>query len=185
MSFLKSNLPNFFSIIRIISIPYIALLALIQEYKCYIICAILFLLASLTDYLDGYLARKMGVVSKLGANLDLVADKLLVVSCLIILCILFHDPFIYIPTFIIFFREMYITWIRISSERNPQLKIIGVNFSGKLKTAFQMIAIFILFVSLHPSTYSFSIEILGKILLWIALVQTIISLAYYLLDRSR
>ncbi|MFL2705039.1 MAG: CDP-diacylglycerol--glycerol-3-phosphate 3-phosphatidyltransferase [Gammaproteobacteria bacterium] len=185
MPFFKRNIPNFFSIFRVISIPFIALLALGGQKNGYIICALLFLLASLTDYIDGYLARRMGVVSKLGANLDLAADKLLVISCLIILSILFRDVFIYLPTFIISLREIYITRVRIISEQNPELRVIEVNLSGKIKTALQMVAIFTLFISFHPSSYSLLLENLGKIILWIALVQTIISLANYLSERRR
>ena len=185
MPFFKRNIPNFFSIFRVISIPFIALLALGEQKTGYIICALLFLLASLTDYIDGYLARRMGVVSKLGANLDLAADKLLVISCLILLSILFRDVFIYLPTFIISLREIYITRLRIISERNPELRVIEVNLSGKIKTVLQMVAIFTLFISFHPSHYSLILENLGKILLWIALAQTMISLANYLLERRR
>ena len=103
----------------------------------------------------------------------------------IILSILFRDVFIYLPTFIISLREIYITRVRIISELNPELRVIEVNLSGKIKTALQMVAIFTLFISFHPSSYSLLLENLGKIILWIALVQTIISLANYLLERRR
>ena len=182
---LRNNIPNLFSILRILLIPFIVSYSLDQDSLKSLIGASLFLFASLSDYLDGYLARRMKVVSNLGSNLDLLADKLLIVSTLALVSFLFKNIYVYIPVVIILFREVYITWLRVVNQLDYKSKDLKVNFLGKIKAAFQMISVFVLLLSNLSSPYQVLFKISGLVLLWIALLLTIISLLVYLVPKKR
>ena len=182
---LRNNIPNLFSILRILLIPFIVSYSLDQDSLKSLIGASLFLFASLSDYLDGYLARRMKVVSKLGSNLDLLADKLLIVSTLALVSFLFKNIYVYIPVVIILFREVYITWLRVVNQLESKSKDLKVNFLGKTKSAFQMISVFILLLSNLSSPYQVLFWVSGLTLLWIALLLTIGSLLVYLVPKKK
>ena len=106
------------------------------------IAAALFALASLSDWLDGYLARRLELTSEFGAFLDPVADKLLVVTVLIMLVGELNT--LLLPTIVIIAREFLISALREWMASRGHREAVAVAFSGKLKTTFQMIAIIVL-----------------------------------------
>ena len=157
-----SNIPNLISLLRIFLIsPILILLNYGAAYSSYF-ALIIFLFASLTDYLDGYIARRMDSETSLGALLDLIADKLLISIILIYLVTFFTSLFYLIPVLLIVSREMSILAVRQHyAERQLKVKTVA-SFLGKLKTFSQMIAISILILSLQiPNTLLFNSSV-GK-----------------------
>ena len=131
------NLPNKLSIIRVALIPVIVVLLYQQSDACRIIAGALFIIASLTDFLDGYIARKYDLVTNFGKFIDPVADKLLVLTTLIMLL---HrsqtEAWIII---IILCRELSVDGLRLVAV--TQGKVIAASPFGKIKTTCQMIMI--------------------------------------------
>ena len=131
------NLPNKLSIIRVALIPVIVILLYQQSDACRIIAGALFIIASLTDFLDGYIARKYNLVTNFGKFIDPVADKLLVLTILIMLL---HrgqtEAWIII---IILCRELAVDGLRLVAV--TQGKVIAASPFGKIKTTCQMIMI--------------------------------------------
>ncbi len=131
------NLPNKLSIIRVALIPVIVILLYQQSDACRIIAGVLFIIASLTDFLDGYIARKYNLVTNFGKFIDPVADKLLVLTTLIMLL---HrgqtEAWIII---IILCRELAVDGLRLVAV--TQGKVIAASPFGKIKTTCQMIMI--------------------------------------------
>ncbi|MCP3897912.1 MULTISPECIES: CDP-diacylglycerol--glycerol-3-phosphate 3-phosphatidyltransferase [Moraxella] len=134
----------------------------------------LFILAAITDWLDGYLARKMNITSAFGRFLDPVADKLMVAAALIIL-VQWH-PNIVMATcgIVIISREIAVSALREWMAELGARTSVAVSYVGKLKTTFQMIAISVLLLNWQ------SLEILGYILMIIAVVLTLWSMMIYL-----
>ena len=134
----------------------------------------LFILAAITDWLDGYLARKMNITSAFGRFLDPVADKLMVAAALIIL-VQWH-PNIVMATcgIVIISREIAVSALREWMAELGARTSVAVSYVGKLKTTFQMIAISVLLLNWQ------SLEILGYILMIIAVVLTLCSMMIYL-----
>ncbi len=139
--------------------------------------AIIFMAAALTDWLDGYLARKLGQTTPFGAFLDPVADKLMVAAALVILVQLKRaDP---ILAFIIVGREIAISALREWMARVGQSKSLAVNTLGKFKTTAQMTAIVSLLLW-EPAIPGIPTPLLGQAALFVAAVLTIWSMLYYL-----
>ncbi|AKG17661.1 CDP-diacylglycerol--glycerol-3-phosphate 3-phosphatidyltransferase [Moraxella bovoculi] len=134
----------------------------------------LFILAAITDWLDGYLARKMNITSAFGRFLDPVADKLMVAAALIIL-VQWH-PNIVMATcgIVIISREIAVSALREWMAELGARTSVAVSYVGKLKTTFQMIAISVLLLNWQ------SLEILGYILMIIAVLLTLWSMMIYL-----
>jgi len=156
------NLPNILSISRLLSTVIIFILILVSQPWAFLVATLLFVLASVTDYLDGYLARKMNVVSSLGVFLDLTADKVLVAAALIALVQIGIVP-AWI-TFIIITREFLVSGLR--SLAAAKGHVIPAGKWGKQKTFITLVAIggvllakgldahlFSLFPPVLPSTY--------------------------------
>ena len=152
---------SFVTLIRIFLIFPIIYLSSKGDFNSSLVSLFLFILASLSDYFDGYIARKTNTVSELGAFLDLLADKLLVVSMLLWLSFTTLDYFIIFPCLIICTRELLITYIR-SYVDSSHKELLSVSFLGKLKTTSQMIAIGVLIISpfLREEFYMISITLL-------------------------
>ena len=140
------------------------------------LAAFIFLLASITDWLDGYVARKFNQTSKFGAFLDPVADKLMVTTALVILVWL--DRVGIFVASIIIGRELAISALREWMAILGETKGVAVSFIGKLKTAAQMIAI-VLLLYFDP-IFGVSVNELGSVLIYIATVLTVWSMLYYL-----
>ncbi|HHO77122.1 MAG TPA: CDP-diacylglycerol--glycerol-3-phosphate 3-phosphatidyltransferase [Deltaproteobacteria bacterium] len=173
------NLANALTISRIISVPVIVLLLFHDSINTSVIAAVLFLAATITDFLDGYFARKYQMESDLGKLLDPLADKLLIVSVLIMLIPLGRVP-AWIAVIIIG-RELAVTGLRsIASEKHI---IIQANWLGKYKTAFECTAIIPLLI--HYPIYGIQFQLAGEYFLWIALFFSLWSGFDYIYSYAR
>lgn len=169
---MKMNVPNTLTIIRVLLIPFFVafMLCNITEYDNYIALAI-FIIASLTDTLDGYLARKNNQVTNFGKFMDPLADKLLVCSALV--CLLANGMIHTVVVLIIIAREFIISGFRMVAADNGI--VIAASWWGKLKTISQMIMITLLIANLGGV-----FDILETAFVYIAVVLTVISLVDYI-----
>ncbi len=178
------NLPNILTLLRIAVIPVLVVLLLEESKTRGFIAAACFSLASITDWLDGYLARRMGIVTTFGKFLDPIADKLIVMAALIMIL-----PFGWVPAWIVLIilgREIIITGLRgIASTEGI---VIAASELGKFKTIFQIVAIIGLllhydyhwFFGLQNSYFTVNMHNVGMFYLWIATILTIWSGVDYL-----
>jgi len=171
--------PNFITISRIISVPVIVILLMYETRVTTFISALIFSIASITDYLDGYLARTRGLMTKLGKILDPLADKLLVASTLVMLVDL-HFIQAWIACVIIG-RELAVTGLRCVLIENGQ--DVAASWLGKYKTGFQIAAIIPL--TLHYSYFGINFDFIGQFFLYGALIYTLWSgLDYFIHARK-
>ena len=176
------NLPIFLTWLRVALIPvFVGIFSLPQaEYPLAwqnMVGASLFLLAAVTDWFDGFLARRWNQTSQFGAFLDPVADKLMVAAALILLVEL--DRTASWLAVIIIGREITISALREWMAQLGKAKSFAVSFIGKLKTTAQMVAIFFLVWS-EPIIPGISTHLIGTIAMYIAAILTIWSMFYYL-----
>jgi CDP-diacylglycerol--glycerol-3-phosphate 3-phosphatidyltransferase len=175
------NIPNNLTLLRIALIPCLILVFYLSDqtlslYQKNLTATLIFLFAAITDWLDGYFARRLNQTSDFGAFIDPVADKLIVIAALILLVELGRVESI--VAFIIIAREFTISSLREWMAMLGKSGSIAVAFIGKLKTTLQMIAI--LFLLYYENILFFPIVLIGKILIYIAALLTIISMIYYL-----
>lgn len=178
----KLNIPNLLSWFRIILIPIFVIIFYSSLENKHAICAIVFGIAGATDWLDGYLARKLNQMSKFGAFIDPVADKLIVVIALILLVSQQPEPWFTVPALIIIGREIVVSALREwAAQIAPKINLAVVTVA-KYKTAMQMGAIFILlFVNPQTPTHlQQGLTIFGCTLLYIAAILTMWSMVIYL-----
>ena len=167
------NLPNKLTVLRVIMIPFFVVFMLTDlggKYGNYIALAI-FAVASLTDLLDGKIARKRGLVTNFGKFMDPLADKLLVCSALI--CLVEMDRLAAWMVIVIIAREFIISGFRLIASDNGV--VIAASYWGKFKTTFQMIMIILLILHLGGS-----FTVIETAVTWIALILTVVSLLDYL-----
>lgn len=169
------NFPITLTIIRILLIP----LFIIEAPANPQLGAILFLIASITDFMDGYLARKFGQVTKLGIILDPIADKLLVITALIILVDIARLP-AWIATVIIL-REFIITTLRFYALSKGV--VIPAENAGKAKTVLQMTSILLLLTA--EEIFGIDLYDIGLILMYIAMVIAVLSGIQYIFNFWR
>jgi CDP-diacylglycerol---glycerol-3-phosphate 3-phosphatidyltransferase len=172
------NVPNILTLFRISLIPIFVLVFYLPVHWSYVGSAIIFGIAAITDWLDGYLARKLKQVSPLGEFLDPVADKLIVAVALVLLVQAYASILLAIPAAIIVCREIVISALREWMAEIGKRRTVAVSWMGKLKTAGQMISIFFL-LSQNPKVQSW-VTILGYILIYIAAFLTLWSMLVYL-----
>ena len=139
---------------------------------------ILFALAALTDWLDGYLARRLNQTTPFGAFLDPVADKLIVVSALIVLVTYHHTAWLTIPSLIIVGREIVISALREWMAEMNDSVAVAVSYLGKVKTTLQMVAITLLLIV--PVDTQSATTTIGYVLLYLASIMTLWSMSQYL-----
>ena len=175
------NLPNLLTWLRIILIP--LFVGIFYFEKSWVtapnqnlVATVIFTAAAITDWLDGWLARKLNQTSAFGAFLDPVADKLMVAAALITLVQLGRVDAII--ALIIIGREIAISALREWMAQIGAGKSVAVSFLGKIKTASQMLAIPLLLY--HDSIGAFNTQWVGTWLIYVAAVLTLISMAYYL-----
>jgi CDP-diacylglycerol--glycerol-3-phosphate 3-phosphatidyltransferase len=144
----------------------------------YLASAFVFSIASLTDWLDGYLARKMGQMTPFGAFLDPVADKLLVAVALILLVEAHASALLAIPALVIVGREIVVSALREWMSTYSDSSGVKVSFVAKVKTGFQMTAIIVLLA--QGPDLSAPLVILGYLLLYVAAGLTLWSMYQYL-----
>jgi CDP-diacylglycerol--glycerol-3-phosphate 3-phosphatidyltransferase len=167
------NLPNKLTVLRMIMVPFFVFFLLYdggQNYTFRIIALVLFIVASLTDMLDGKIARKYHLITDFGKFMDPLADKLLVCSALICLIELGEIPAWMVV--IIIGREFVISGFRLVASDNGV--VIPANYWGKFKTTFQMIAVILMILDIP------ALHLLTVIITWIALALTVISLCTYI-----
>lgn len=169
------NWANLATVSRVVMIPLIIVLYHSGVESAHLLAAILFSIASLTDWLDGYLARKLNIGSDFGAFLDPVADKLLVVTILIMLVTIY--PLIFIATMIIISREILVSALREWMAAKGQRDTVAVAFSGKLKTTAQMLAL----IALLLASPAFPVAVLqtGFVLIYLSAALSIYSMIHY------
>jgi CDP-diacylglycerol--glycerol-3-phosphate 3-phosphatidyltransferase len=174
------NVPNVITFSRIVLIPLIIALYYLPEdwlslHGKNVAATIVFIFAAVTDWLDGYLARRLNQMSAFGAFLDPVADKLIVAGALIVLLHLKRVDML--VALIIIGREIGVSALREWMAKVGQASSVAVAFVGKLKTAFQMIAIPLLLY--HDPIFGFDTLWYGTLLIIVAAVLTVVSMLYY------
>lgn len=190
------NLPNKLTLFRIILVPIMVIVSFFDIPGSFLgisttmwIMELIFIIASITDKLDGYLARKNNQVTNFGKFLDPIADKILVVAAMILFVEMGRLP-AWIPIIIIF-REFAVSGYRLIAVQNSG-KVIAANVWGKLKTVTQMIAIILMFLTTQPyfafvnsaltymTTGDFVMNILASIFMTVSVIATIFSGYEYL-----
>lgn len=193
------NLPNNLTIARIVMIPLFIAIAYwppalgigvpaitnnaiarlgMLEYSDsmlrHFLLAFLFILAAITDWLDGYLARKLNITSAFGRFLDPVADKLMVAAALVVLVQWHANIIMAVCAIVIISREIAVSALREWMAELGARTSVAVSYVGKLKTAFQMIAISVLLLNWQ------SLDVIGYVLMMIAVLLTLWSMMIYL-----
>ena len=171
------NLPNKLTILRVIMIPFFVAALLYDggaNQNMRYVAAALFIIASLTDMLDGKIARKSNLVTNFGKLMDPLADQLLVCSALICMIELRELPAWMV--IIIISREFIISGFRLVASDNGV--VIAASYWGKFKTTFQMIGVVLLIFNIP------ALSTLTTIIVWIALALTVISLVDYIVKNA-
>ena len=169
------NLPNKLTIFRVILIPFFVVFMLVDitSVDKWISLAI-FIVASLTDLLDGKIARKYNLVTNFGKFMDPLADKLLVCSALVCLVAMAKIPAWVV--IVIIAREFIISGFRLIASDNGV--VIAASYFGKFKTVFQMVMICLMIADIE------AIAILTEVVMWIAVILTVVSLIDYLVKNK-
>jgi len=176
-----TTLPNSLTLARVALIPVFILVFYLPWSWGQLAAAAIFVLASVTDWLDGYFARKLKQMSAFGAFLDPVADKLLVASSLLLLVGAGDRGYITIPAIIIVGREIIISALREWMAEVGSRASVAVNYIGKVKTAMQMTAVILLLAFKPAMSWLGMFGILGVVLLYVAAILTIWSMIAYLI----
>lgn len=173
------NVPNLLTWGRIFLIPFVVgvFYLPIPASEQNVLATVAFVIAAVTDWFDGWLARRLGQSSAFGAFLDPVADKLMVAAALVMLVQLGRADALL--AFIIIGREIAISALREWMAKIGAARSIAVSFIGKLKTTAQMVAIPLLLW--HNPIDGLDVHAAGTLLLWIAALLTLWSMAYYLI----
>ena len=170
------NLPNKLTLLRVILLPFFILFFYLESVPGnYIIAFLLFAVASVTDALDGHIARKINLVTTFGKFLDPLADKVLVVSALC--CFVEKGLMSAVPLIIIVAREFMVSGLRLVTANEGV--VVAAGMWGKLKTAFTMVAIVVILIfCCFGLTEKFSL--ISAILVWVSTILTVISGGVYL-----
>ena len=176
------NLPNALTLARLVLIPVFIVVYYFPISWAHGAAGVIFAVASLTDWLDGYLARKWQQMSTFGAFLDPVADKLLVASSLLILVGQQEIYYITLPAIIIVGREIVISALREWMAELGRRASVAVSYVAKVKTAMQMIAI-VLLLAFSPDSQWLSL--LGVFMLYVAALLTLWSMGIYFMITWR
>lgn len=167
------NLPNKLTIFRVILvIPFVALM--LNGYDLWAVAV--FIIASLTDLLDGKIARKYNLITDFGKFMDPLADKLLV--CAAMICLVEMGRLPAWMVIVIISREFIISGFRLVASDNGV--VIAASYWGKFKTTFQMLMIIVLILNLGGV-----FDMIGLVITWIALILTVVSLIDYLVKNKQ
>jgi CDP-diacylglycerol--glycerol-3-phosphate 3-phosphatidyltransferase/cardiolipin synthase len=172
------NIPNYLTLFRIALIPVFVLMFYLPVTWSHFATALIFGLAAITDWLDGYLARRLGQMSRFGAFLDPVADKLMVAVALVLLVQANPTMLLAIPALVIIGREIAISALREWMAEIGERAHVAVSSIGKIKTTVQMIAILLLLY--HAPIGPLPVYAIGVVLLYIAALLTLWSMFVYL-----
>ncbi len=173
------TLPNLLTLFRIALVPVFLLLFFAPVSWAREGCAAIFALAAVTDWLDGYLARRMQLVSPIGAFLDPVADKLMVAAALILLVQADPTPWLAVPAIVIVGREITVSALREWMAELGARAQVAVSKIGKFKTAAQMVAVILLLY--RDDLFGLPVYAIGFGLLYVSVVLTLWSMTVYIL----
>ena len=171
------NLPNKLTVVRMVLVPFFVAALLLSKTNDSLkwVALALFVIASLTDFADGHIARKYNLITNFGKFMDPLADKILTISGMICLIELGRIPSWIVV--IIVAREFIISGFRLVAAENGV--VIAANYWGKFKTTFQMIMIILMIMNIPQ------LQILTDIVMWIALALTLISLWTYIMANKQ
>lgn len=181
---MKMTLPLFLTLLRIALIPVLVLFFYLPYNWSAFAAAFVFILAAITDWLDGYLARRMDLMSSFGAFLDPVADKLMVATALVLMVqlppdgLMFSQVLFTLSAAIIVGREIAISGLREWMAEMGERGTVKVGLLGKLKTIFQMTAISCLLF--EHNLFGLPVVLIGELLLYLAAALTLWSMWIYL-----
>ena len=185
------NLPNKLTVARLIMTPFFLAALLINFPHHYLVALILFAAASITDYIDGNLARKYNLITDFGKFLDPLADKMLTTAAFLGFIHLGIGVGITWITFIVLIREFLITSLRLVSAGKGN--VIAANIWGKAKTVSQMLAIIVaiggrylltFFENLNTNVLVCTVDLVTNVMLWISAALTIISGVIYVIQNK-
>jgi CDP-diacylglycerol--glycerol-3-phosphate 3-phosphatidyltransferase/cardiolipin synthase len=172
------SIPNFLTLLRIALIPVLIVVFYLPVHGANILSTAVFALAAITDWLDGYLARRWNQTSAFGAFLDPVADKLVVAVALVLLVEQHPTPWMVLPATVIIGREITVSALREWMSELGQRAKVAVSNVGKIKTTAQMIALLMLLY--HKPLFGLPVYEIGYVLLYIAALLTLWSMFVYL-----
>ncbi len=175
---IQLNLPTSLTLLRILLLPVIVIVFYLPNDWARPVSCLIFIVAGITDWADGYLARRMGLVSRFGAFLDPVADKLMVATVLILIVEFDQSPWLTIPAIIIIGREITISALREWMAEVGTRSTVAVSSLGKVKTATQITALSML-LYLKP-LFGLPIYRIGLVMIYAAAILTIWSMVAYL-----
>ena len=172
------NLPNKLTIMRVILIPFFVFFLLSPYFPAYgnYIAVAIFIVASLTDMLDGKIARKYNLVTNFGKVMDPLADTLL--ECSAMICLIELDRLAAWIVIVIIAREFIISGFRLVASDNGV--VIAASYWGKFKTTFQMLMVIVLILDIQMPFF----QILGTVLTYVALILTVVSLIDYIVKNK-
>lgn len=172
------TLPNVLTLLRLAMIPVLGLVFLLPLPWANWLAVLIFGFAAITDWLDGYLARRLQQTSAFGAFLDPVADKLIVAVALVALLTFNPNPYFAVPSAIIIGREIAVSALREWMAGLGRRASVAVSMMGKIKTSAQMLAILLLLYG--QDLPGVPLQLIGLWLLYVAAVLTLYSAILYL-----
>lgn len=179
---MRLNLPNILTLLRIALIPVFVILFYLPFGWSNTAVTTVFALAAITDWLDGYLARRLEMTSAFGAFLDPVADKLMVATALVLIVEFnptsFSGIWLAIPAAVIIGREITISALREWMAEIGSAATVAVSMIGKVKTTAQMVAL--IFLLYHEPLYGLPITLIGFFMLYVAAILTLWSMTLYI-----
>lgn len=179
---MKMNLPNKLTTLRMFLVPVFAVVFLVggsDNYATRIAACIIFCAASLTDMLDGKIARKYNLITDYGKFMDPLADKLLVCTAMICLMSFGQLPAWFL--IVIIAREFIISGFRLIAADNGV--VIAASYWGKFKTVFQMAMVIVMILKIRVAPFALFFEVLETLLMYIAVILTVVSLIDYLVKN--
>ena len=179
---MKMNLPNKLTTLRMFLVPVFAIVILVggsENYTTRIIAEVIFISASLTDMLDGKIARKYNLITDYGKFMDPLADKLLV--CTAMICLMSFGQLPAWVLIIIIAREFIISGFRLIAADNG--RVIAASYWGKFKTVFQMAMVIVMILHIRVEPFAQFFMVLETLLMYIAVILTVVSLIDYLVKN--
>ena len=175
------NTANKLTIMRVILVPFFMAFLMIEKQSCQIAALVIFIIASLTDMIDGKIARKYNQITAFGKFADPLADKVLIVGAM--LALMKYDLVSVWAVFIVLFREFVVSGIRLAAVTEGE--VIAASMLGKIKTVSQMIAVIIAIVLLAFNILPDYSHLITNICIWISVVLTALSgVDYYIKNAS-
>jgi CDP-diacylglycerol---glycerol-3-phosphate 3-phosphatidyltransferase len=182
------NLANQLTLLRIVFIPLFVIIFYLPFSWAHFACAVIFTVAAITDWLDGYVARKYNQTTSFGAFLDPVADKLMVAFALLLLVSIHHDSaWFVVAAAIIVGREIVVSALREWMAEIGQRASVAVSYIGKIKTTLQMIAIIVLLMDIQIFNMMGYIALAGAafLTLWSMILYLRAASPFLLADSSK